>query len=150
MAPASSSRSPSLPEAPLWVPWLLVGISTMLVVLFVVILGKYREQSRSLRQLRDRVEGLEHSRALERTTILEQQLRSTSERLRKLESLEGSIANLQGQQDRLRVEVRQISRRQVAPELEIPPAVEAPAPSSPAPAPSASSTSRPANPGANP
>jgi hypothetical protein len=121
----------------------------MLVVLFVVILGKYREQSRSLRQLRDRVEGLENSRALERTTILEQQLRSTSERLRKLESLEGSLANLQGQQERLRIEVRQISRRQLPPELEIPPAVEAPASSSSAPAPPAA-TSKPAKPAATP
>ncbi|MFY8150095.1 MAG: hypothetical protein ACOVNL_12885 [Prochlorococcaceae cyanobacterium] len=134
MAPATTRRSPTLPEAPLWVPWLLVGITTMLAVLFVVLLGKYREQSRSLRELRDRVAGLENSRALERTTILEQQLRSTSERLRKLERLDGSISALQGQTERLRFEIRQLSRRQLPPELEVPPAVEPPRTTTPAPA----------------
>ncbi|MFM7675050.1 MAG: hypothetical protein ACKO5F_05600 [Synechococcus sp.] len=148
MAPAASRRSPSLPEAPLWVPWLLVGISTMLAVLFVLLLGKYREQSRNLRLLRDRVEGLENSRALERTTILEQQLRSTSERLRKLERLEGSVSGLGGQVERLRFEIRQLSRGQLPPELDSPPAVEPPA-SSPA-APSAPAAPTPARPGAAP
>jgi hypothetical protein len=75
--PASDSNGPALA----WVPWLQAGVTAMLVVLLVVIVGKTRQQNATIRQLQERVQGLENSRALDRTTGLEQQLRTTVERL---------------------------------------------------------------------
>lgn len=110
--PQSSSSIASGSAAPLaWVPWLQAGVTAMLVVLFLVIVGKARQQSATIRQLQERVQGLENSRALDRTTGLEQQLRSTVERLQALErnsvridglsretaSLRSQLSRLQGQ-----------------------------------------------------
>ena len=53
-----------------WVPWLQAGVTAMLVVLFLVIVGKSRQQNDTIRQLQERVQGLENSRALDRTTGL--------------------------------------------------------------------------------
>ena len=55
---------------PTWLVWLQLGLSTTLAVLFVVMLVKTRQQSVNIRQLQDRVAGIENSRALDRTTAI--------------------------------------------------------------------------------
>lgn len=108
--PQSSSPAASTSPAPLaWVPWLQAGVTAMLVVLFLVIVGKARQQSATIRQLQERVQGLENSRALDRTTGLEQQLRSAVERLQavernstRIDGLSRQVANLQAELSRLR------------------------------------------------
>ena len=77
-------------------PWLQAGVTAMLVVLFVVIVAKTRQQNATIRQLQERVQGLENSRALERTTGLEQQLRTTVERL---QAVERNSARIEGAQE---------------------------------------------------
>jgi hypothetical protein len=84
MAPKSSGSgagSGSLPQLPEWVAWLQVGLSALLAVLFLVMLSKARHQGARIQELQDRIQGLENTRALERTTGLEEQLRTTVERL---------------------------------------------------------------------
>ena len=83
-----------------WVPWLQAGVTAMLLVLFVVMVGKTRQQSAAIRQLQEQVQGLENARALERTAGLEQQLRSTVERLQELalaeaQALSGDLSDPQ-------------------------------------------------------
>ena len=51
----------------------------MLLVLFVVMVGKTRQQSAAIRQLQEQVQGLENARALERTDGPEQQPRTPVE-----------------------------------------------------------------------
>lgn len=92
-----------------WVPWLQAGVTAMLVVLFFVIVGKSRQQNATIRQLQERVQGLENSRALDRTTGLEQQLRSTVERLQaverngtRIDGLSRETANLRAELSKLR------------------------------------------------
>jgi hypothetical protein len=55
--PASDANGPALA----WVPWLQAGVTALLVVLFVVIVGKTRQQNATIRQLQERVQGLENS-----------------------------------------------------------------------------------------
>ena len=108
--PQANSPAANTSPAPLaWVPWLQAGVTAMLVVLFFVIVGKARQQSATIRQLQERVEGLENSRALERTTGLEQQLRSAVERLQavernsaRIDGLSREAASLRGELSRLR------------------------------------------------
>jgi TolA-binding protein len=80
----------------------------MLVVLFLVIVGKTRQQSATIRQLQERVQGLENSRALDRTTGLEQQLRSAVERLQAVERNSARIDGLSGENASLRQELRRL------------------------------------------
>ena len=70
------SPPPPSPGPPLWTSWLQIGLSSMLAVLFLVILGKTREQSQLLMKLEQRLQGLENSRALDRTLVLEEQQRA--------------------------------------------------------------------------
>lgn len=97
--------SDSNPAPLAWVPWLQAGVTAMLVVLFVVIVGKTRQQNATIRQLQERVQGLENSRALERTTGLEQQLRSTVERLQGMEGLEQAVQRLSAEQANLKLQI---------------------------------------------
>jgi hypothetical protein len=90
MTPAPDQAAISTEASPngaslAWVPWLQAGVTAMLVVLFFVIVGKSRQQNATIRQLQERVQGLENSRALDRTNGLEQQLRTTVERLQAVE-----------------------------------------------------------------
>ena len=101
-------RSGFLPALPEWVNWLQAGFTALLVVLFAVMLAKSREQSDNIRLLQQRVQGLENSRALERTTGLEQQLRSTVERLQSLERSAARIDGLTDDNAKLRQELRQL------------------------------------------
>ena len=72
--PASGSNGSGSNAATLaWVPWLQAGVTAMLVVLFLVIVGKARQQSATIRQLQERVQGqLLLVRELERVRELEQ------------------------------------------------------------------------------
>jgi hypothetical protein len=88
-----------------WVPWLQAGVTAMLVVLFVVIVGKTRQQNATIRQLQERVQGLENSRALDRTTGLEQQLRTTVERLQAVERNGTRIDGLSRETANMRAEL---------------------------------------------
>jgi hypothetical protein len=88
-----------------WVPWLQAGVTAMLVVLFFVIVGKSRQQNDTIRLLQERVQGLENSRALDRTTGLEQQLRSTVERLQAVERNSTRIDGLSRETANLRAEL---------------------------------------------
>lgn len=91
---------------PTWLFWLQLGLSTTLAVLFVVMVVKTRQQSASLRQLQDKVAGIENSRALDRTTAIEDQLRTTAERLQSLERQGAQTAGLAAENARLRQEIQ--------------------------------------------
>lgn len=115
--PAANRGGSAANGAPLpWVPWLQAGVTAMLVVLFVVIVGKVRQQSATIRQLEERVQGLENSRALDRTTGLEQQLRSTVERLQAVERNSTRIDGLSREAANLRAELSRLRSADLAPE----------------------------------
>jgi predicted nuclease with TOPRIM domain len=92
------------------VAWLQAGLTALLAVLFLVMLAKAREQGSRIQELQERVQGLENSRALERTTGLEQQLRSTVERLQAVERSTARIDVLSADNNALRSELRQLRR----------------------------------------
>ena len=77
-APASSDWPPVL----LWLP---ISLSSLVLVLLVVVVQRQHAQAQLLADLRGRVQTLEQSRALERTAVLEQQLRAMLTRLQTLE-----------------------------------------------------------------
>lgn len=138
-APGSGSNAGPLPQLPDWVGWLQAGLTALLAVLFLVMLGKARDQSSRIQELQERVQGLENSRALERTTGLEQQLRSTVERLQALERSSARIDVLSAENNALRGEVRQLRRSAASSALTPSPRAEAPAvttPGAPTPGPS--------------
>ncbi|MCP9926542.1 hypothetical protein [Cyanobium sp. CH-040] len=134
-ASGTGSGSSTLPQPPDWVMWLQVGLTALLAVLFVAMLVRARQQGMRIQELQERVQGLENSRALERTTGLEEQLRATVERLQAVERDSSRIELLRAETDSLRDQLRQLSR---APAAGVPGRV-APA-SPPAPAPAAGTT----------
>jgi len=105
---SAQERSQVLPEMPDWAPWLQAGLTAMLAVLFVVMVGKMRQQSSSIRALQERVQGLENSRALERTSGLEQQLRTTVERLQVVERSNAQLRALSSENKLLNAQLRQL------------------------------------------
>ena len=110
MTPASDRAAISTEASPngaslAWAPWLQAGVTAMLVVLFLVIVGKSRQQNATIRQLQERVQGLENSRALDRTTGLEQQLRTTVERLQAVERNGTRIDGLSRETANMRAEL---------------------------------------------
>lgn len=86
-APRGLTRRRSLPPTPGVTPWLWLpmALSSLLLVLFLVVVNRQQAQAQRLSELLSRVQDLEHSRALERTAVLEQQLRSMLTRLQELE-----------------------------------------------------------------
>jgi hypothetical protein len=72
--------------APPWVGWFQLSLSSMLAVLFLVVLAWSREQGQDLRQLRMRLETLENSRSLEKAADQNGQLRTLTQRLEQLET----------------------------------------------------------------
>jgi TolA-binding protein len=104
----NSDRNQALPAVPEWVNWVQAGLTALLVVLFLVMLGKSRQQSANIRLLQERVQGLENSRALDRTTGLEQQLRSAVERLQVLERSAARMDALSAENSSLNQELRQL------------------------------------------
>ena len=108
---SASNPAKSPPVLPEWTIWIQVGLTALLAVLFLVILDKGRQQGIKIQLLEQRLQGLENSRALDRTTALEQQLRSTVERLQRVErntsridSLTAESKDLQKQLFQLRTE----------------------------------------------
>jgi hypothetical protein len=77
---------PESPAAPPWLGWFQLGLSSMLAVLFLVMLAWSREQGRDLRQLRLRVETLESSSSLEKAADQNGQLRTLTQRFEQLEA----------------------------------------------------------------
>lgn len=102
--PASlPARNPVTP----WL-WLPLALSSMLLVLFVVVVNRQQAQAQRIAALLSRVQDLEHSRALERTAVLEQQLRSMLERLQDLEKGNKQQEQLARQQQTLQQELQQL------------------------------------------
>ena len=135
MAPKSSgsgASSGSLPQLPDWVAWFQVGLSALLAVLFLAMVSKARHQGARIQELQDRVQGLENTRALERTTGLEEQLRTTVERLQAVERATARINVLSADNEALRADVSQL-RRSASPRQESAPAAERPAATPPPP-----------------
>jgi hypothetical protein len=83
---------------PDWLSWIQLGLTTMLVVLFLVLMARGRDQRGELRALEARLEGLENSRALEKEPILEKQMQSIIQRLEQLEGEGGRLETLGQQQ----------------------------------------------------
>ena len=122
---APGAPSGSLPRLPEWVAWLQLGLTALLAVLFLAMLAKARQQGGRIQELQDRVEGLENTRALERTTGLEEQLRTTVERLQEVERSAARINVLSADNEALRNELGQLRRSR--PEVTPPPRATAPA-----------------------
>jgi hypothetical protein len=95
----------------------------MVLVLLVVVVNRQQTQARRIGELLDRVQTLEHSRALERTAVLEQQLRSMLSRLQALEKGEqqrqGQGRQLQSLEAELQL-LRRMAGRTVSPLAEPP------------------------------
>lgn len=122
-------RRSTPPGPPAWTGWLQIGLSTMLAVLFLVMVARTREQNRLLQQLEQRVQGLENSRALERTSVLEEQQRAMLSRLQSLEASGRRLEALEEQQEQWRQALSELRSRTV----QRPETVPAPMPSSPLP-----------------
>jgi hypothetical protein len=111
---ASRRSAPSpAPGPPPWTAWLQIGLSSMLAVLFLVILAKTREQSQLLMRLEQRLQGLENSRALDRTSVLEEQQRAMVGRLQSLEAGAQRLEALEQQQDQWRSALADLQGRAV-------------------------------------
>jgi septal ring factor EnvC (AmiA/AmiB activator) len=80
------AQPPEFQAAPPWLGWFQLGLSSMLAVLFLVMLAWSREQGRDLRQLRMRVETLESSSSLEKAADQNAQLRTLTQRFEELEA----------------------------------------------------------------
>ncbi|QVL52154.1 MAG: hypothetical protein KFB97_11855 [Cyanobium sp. M30B3] len=106
--------------------WFQVALSALLAILFLVMVSKARHQGVRLQELQDRVQGLENTRALERTTGLEEQLRTTVERLQEVERSTARIQVLSADNEALRAELSQL-RRSTSARPDAAPAQERPA-----------------------
>lgn len=93
-------------ELPNWMRWGGASLTAMLAVLFVVLLAQVRQQTERLQVLQDKVQKLENARDLERTSALEEQLRSTVQRLQALEGLDQRLQRLSAEQETLRLQLR--------------------------------------------
>lgn len=104
------SRSPQQSQAPIplpdWMRWLGAGLTAMVAVLFVVLALQVRQQNSRLQTLQDKLQTLENANDLERTNALEEQLRSTVQRLQSLEGIDNSLQQLSREQESLRQQLR--------------------------------------------
>ena len=101
--PGPMSQQPESPAPPPWVGWIQMGLSTMLAVLFLVVLTRSLEQGRALRQLQMRLETLESSRNLEKAADQNSQLRILTQRLQALETQVGERIE-RSESERLRLQ----------------------------------------------
>lgn len=138
MAPPPPQRSDQ-GRAITWIQWIGAGLTATLAVLFVVAIQRVQQQNQGLRGLEQRLQILENARALERTNALEQQLRSTVERLHGLEEAQGRVSDLVRQQQELADQVQRLQSRSPGGSFdglglggEIPPGLRTPSPKSPA------------------
>lgn len=81
MPPQRRARQP-LP----WPALIQIGLSTMLLVLFAVVIGRSREQQQELVRLQQRLQSLERARTLEQAASEEGQVRAFADRLQALEA----------------------------------------------------------------
>lgn len=95
-------------ESPVWLPWLQLGATTLLAVLFVMLLIKSRDQNQRLQQLDVRLQGIENNRSLDRSAALEQQIRTLAERMRSLEGQRQELEATRRERDEMRSELRQL------------------------------------------
>ena len=91
---------PSPRPLPDWMRRTGAGLTAMVAVLFVVLLVQVRLQGARIQQLQDKVQTLENANDLERTNALEEQLRSTVDRLQGMEGLEQAVQRLNREQER--------------------------------------------------
>jgi TolA-binding protein len=96
-------------------PWLQLGLTSMLGVLFVVTLLGARDLSLSLGQMEQRLRALESRQALDKSTVLEQQLLSMLERLQALEGKAERLNALEGERERLEQELSELRSRTSGP-----------------------------------
>ena len=108
----SSSARSSSPQAPLptWMRRTGAGLTALVAVLFVVLLLQVRQQGERIQTLQDKLQTLENEKDLDRTNALEEQVRSTAERLQNLEGLEQSVQSLRSEQASLRAQLRSQDR----------------------------------------
>ena len=108
----SSSARSSSPQAPLptWMRRTGAGLTALVAVLFVVLLLQVRQQGERIQTLQDKLQTLENEKDLDRTNALEEQVRSTAERLQNLEGLEQTVQSLRSEQDSLRAQLRSQDR----------------------------------------
>jgi TolA-binding protein len=102
------SRSASDPQTPLplWMRRGGAALTALVAVLFVVLLVQVRQQGARIQSLQDKVQTLENANDLDRTNALEEQVRSTAERLQNLEGLEQTVQSLSSEQAGLRAQLR--------------------------------------------
>lgn len=98
MPPQRRTR-PRLP----WPALIQIGLSTMLLVLFVVVIGRSREQQQELVRLQQRLQSLERARTLEQAASAEGQVRAFADRLQALES-QMAERQQQSEAERLRLQ----------------------------------------------
>ena len=109
MSPSARSSSLQAP-LPTWMRRAGAGLTALVAVLFVVLLLQVRGQGQRLQTLQDRIQSLENAQDLERTNALEEQLRSTVQRLQNLEGIEQTLQRLSSEQENLRLQIRSASR----------------------------------------
>lgn len=99
-----SSSSPTQADGvlPTWMRRGGAALTALVAVLFVVVVIQVRHQGQRLQALQDRLQSLENNRDLERTNALEEQLRSTVQRLQSLEGMERTLQRLSSEQESLR------------------------------------------------
>ncbi len=93
---------------PLWLAWLQLSISSMLVVLFLVMLAKVREQAVTIGELEQKVRTIENGRSQDRTTAMEQQLESMIQRLQSVEQVGAQLREVNQQQQALKQDLQQL------------------------------------------
>jgi hypothetical protein len=102
------TRMPTLQQPrplPDWMRRAGAGMTAAVAVLFVVLLVQVRLQSNRIQQLQDKVQTMENANDLERTNALEEQLRSTVERLQGMEGLEQAVQRLSAEQANLKLQI---------------------------------------------
>ncbi len=108
----SSSARSSSPQAPLptWMRRTGASLTALVAVLFVVVVLQVRQQGERIQTLQDKLQTLENEKDLDRTNALEEQVRSTAERLQNLEGLEQTVQSLRSEQASLRAQLRSQER----------------------------------------
>lgn len=82
---AMSAFLPPRSSPPGWLAWVQLSLSTLLLVLFAVVLNRSLAQVQLLRQLQGRITALESQRSAERAATQDNQLHSFATRLADLE-----------------------------------------------------------------
>jgi uncharacterized membrane protein YhiD involved in acid resistance len=109
MSPSARSSSLQAP-LPTWMRRAGAGLTALVAVLFVVLLLQVRQQGERIQTLQDKLQTLENEKDLDRTNALEEQVRSTAERLQNLEGLDQTVQSLRSEQASLRAQLRSQDR----------------------------------------